>query len=77
MSPINKNYNISQVRPHVGLGTSPRGPSYLDTGTRRTTEQQGESTHPQSKSDQPTAADYASRPTPKKNQSINPDSIHE
>ena len=63
MIPINKNYNISQVGPHVGLGTSPRGPSYLDAGTRRTTGQQGESTHPQSKS---AAADYASRPAPKK-----------
>ena len=73
MSPINKNYKISKVGPHVGLGTSPCGPSYLNGGTRRTTEQQGESTHP-SPSQQ---LRITRRDQHLKNQSIKTDSIQE
>ena len=57
MSPIDENYKISQVRPHVGLSTECTGAQPNKKENRLTL---------RPISDQPTAADYASRPTPKK-----------
>ena len=73
---MNENDKISQVRPHV---VSVQVRVAIHTWTQAPacqTEQQQESTHPKSNSDQPTVVDYMSGLTPKR-QSIELDGMHE